>query len=55
VFAITLGHGPDTLQYDGVRGMIARGAEWAATGSVTIPVEEGARDFPIEKSPPIEK
>jgi type 1 glutamine amidotransferase len=49
VFAITLGHGPDTLQYDGVRGMIARGAEWAATGSVTIPVEEGARDFPLEK------
>lgn len=45
VFCISLGHGPDTLQYDGVRGLIARGAEWAATGSVTIPVEEGARAF----------
>jgi type 1 glutamine amidotransferase len=45
VFCITLGHGPDTLQYDGVRGLIARGAEWAASGAVTIPVEEGARAF----------
>jgi type 1 glutamine amidotransferase len=45
VFCISLGHGPDTLQYDGVRGLIARGAEWAATGEVTIPVEEGARAF----------
>ncbi len=45
VFCISLGHGPDTLQYDGVRGLIARGAEWAATGSVTIPVEEGTRAF----------
>jgi type 1 glutamine amidotransferase len=45
VFCISLGHGPDTLQYDGVRGLIARGAEWAATGNVTIPVEDGARAF----------
>jgi type 1 glutamine amidotransferase len=45
VFCISLGHGPDTLQYDGVRGLIARGAEWAATGKVTIPVEEGAKAF----------
>jgi len=45
VFCITLGHGPDTLQYDGVRGLIARGAEWAATGNVTIPVEAGATAF----------
>lgn len=47
VFCISLGHGPDTLQYDGVRGMIARGAEWAATGSVTLPVEEKARAFEV--------
>jgi uncharacterized protein len=46
VFCISLGHGPDTLQYDGVRGLIARGAEWAATGGVTIPVEEGTSAFP---------
>jgi uncharacterized protein len=45
VFCISLGHGPDTLQYDGVRGLIARGAEWAATGAVTIPVEEGTSAF----------
>jgi type 1 glutamine amidotransferase len=45
VFCISLGHGPDTLQYDGVRGLIARGAEWAATGSVTIPVEAGTKAF----------
>ena len=47
VFCISLGHGPDTLQYDGVRGLIARGAEWAASGAVTIPVESGVKDFPI--------
>jgi hypothetical protein len=45
VFSITLGHGPDTLAYAGTRGLIARGAEWAATGAVTIPVEEDAREF----------
>lgn len=45
VFCISLGHGPDTLQYDGTRGLIARGAEWAATGEVTIPVETWVQDF----------
>lgn len=45
VFCVSLGHGPDTLQYDGVRGLIARGAEWAATGAVTIPVEQGVQAF----------
>jgi uncharacterized protein len=45
VFCISLGHGPDTLQYDGVRGLIARGAEWAATGEVTISVEQGVQAF----------
>ncbi|MBL8549010.1 MAG: ThuA domain-containing protein [Hyphomonadaceae bacterium] len=48
VFCISLGHGPDTLQYDGVRGLIARGAEWAASGAVTIPVESGAQAFASE-------
>lgn len=45
VFCISLGHGPDTLQYDGTRGLIARGAEWAATGEVTIPVEKWVQTF----------
>lgn len=45
VFCISLGHGPDTLQYDGVRSLIARGAEWAATGTVTIPLADGAKAF----------
>jgi len=48
VFCISLGHGPDTLQYDGTKGLIARGAEWAATGEVTIPVEKWVQDFPID-------
>lgn len=40
VFAITMGHGPEALQFDGTRGLVVRGAEWAATGEVTIPVEK---------------
>lgn len=52
VFCISLGHGPDTLQYDGVRGLIARGAEWAGSGEVTIPVEGVARDFEIQRTAP---
>jgi type 1 glutamine amidotransferase len=48
VFCISLGHGPDTLQYDGTKGLIARGAEWAATGEVTIPVEKWVQDFASE-------
>lgn len=47
VFSITLGHGPDTLMYDPVRTLIARGAEWAATGKVTLPPFEKAADFPV--------
>lgn len=47
VFCISLGHGPDTLQFDGVRGLIARGAEWAATGDVTIPLEDKVKAFEI--------
>jgi type 1 glutamine amidotransferase len=47
VFCISLGHGPDTLQFDGVRGLIARGAEWAATGVVTVGIEDKVRAFEI--------
>lgn len=44
VFSITLGHGPDTIQYDGFRTLFARGAEWAATGEVTLPALDKAQD-----------
>lgn len=44
VFSITLGHGPDTIQYDGFRTLFARGTEWAATGEVTLPAYEKAID-----------
>lgn len=47
VFSITLGHGPDTLQFDGVRTLINRGTEWAATGKVTIPALDKATGYPI--------
>lgn len=47
VFSITLGHGPDTLQFDGLKTLMARGAEWAATGKVTIPPFDKAADFPL--------
>lgn len=47
VFSITLGHGPDTLMFDGVKTLIARGTEWAATGEVTIPPYDKAAGFDI--------
>ena len=45
VFSITIGHGPDTIQYDGFRTLFARGAEWAATGAVTLPALDKAADY----------
>lgn len=45
VFCIALGHGPDTLLHDGVKSLILRGTQWAATGSVTIPLGAKARAF----------
>ncbi len=47
VFSITLGHGPDTIQYDGVKTLLVRGAEWAASGKVTIPAYDKATDYEI--------
>lgn len=47
VFSITLGHGPDTLAYDGVRTLLMRGTEWAATGEVTIAPYDKAADFEV--------
>jgi hypothetical protein len=45
VYGFTLGHGPDTLQYDAVTSLLVRGAEWAASGAVTIPLKDKVRDF----------
>lgn len=45
VFSITLGHGPDTLMYDGVKSLMMRGTEWAGSGKVTIPPYDKAKDF----------
>lgn len=45
VFSITLGHGPDTLMYDGVKTLMMRGTEWAGSGKVTIPPYDKAADF----------
>lgn len=45
VYCFTLGHGPDTLQHDAVTSLLVRGAEWAASGKVTIPLTDKARDF----------
>lgn len=45
VFSITLGHGPDTLMYDGVKSLLLRGTEWAASGKVTIAPFDKAGEF----------
>lgn len=45
VFACTLGHGPDSLQYDGVASLLTRGTEWAATGKVTVPPRDKAKAY----------
>lgn len=52
VFAFTLGHGPQSLGYDGVTSLLARGTEWAATSKVTLPLLEKARAYlPSEIAP----
>lgn len=40
VFATALGHDADAMKLPGFLTTLARGAEWAATGRVTIPVPE---------------
>ncbi|HAL74004.1 MAG TPA: ThuA domain-containing protein [Clostridiales bacterium] len=37
VFVMTLGHGTDTIKRPGFVALFCRGAEWAATGEVTLP------------------
>jgi uncharacterized protein len=46
VFSITLGHDEVGLAFAGVKTLLERGTEWAATGKVTLPVEDGAEDYP---------
>jgi type 1 glutamine amidotransferase len=45
VLGFALGHGPDTLQYDGVQSLLIRGTEWAASGQVTLGLKEKARAY----------
>jgi uncharacterized protein len=52
VYCISVGHGPDTLQYAGVTTLITRGTEWAASGNVTVPVQDDAKTFPAEDRHP---
>jgi uncharacterized protein len=49
VYCVSLGHGPDTLQYDGVTSLIVRGAEWAASGKVSVPLKDNAKAFAAER------
>jgi type 1 glutamine amidotransferase len=41
VFATCIGHAPKSIGHPGFRALFTRGAEWAATGDVTIPLPEG--------------
>ena len=47
VFCTTLGHDPEAMNGVGFIVTLQRGAEWAATGSVTLPVP---KDFPTADS-----
>ncbi|MFM5931908.1 MAG: ThuA domain-containing protein [Novosphingobium sp.] len=48
VFSITLGHDEVTLHFQPMQSLILRGTEWAATGRVTLPVLEEAKDYPTK-------
>jgi type 1 glutamine amidotransferase len=41
VFSTGLGHGPEAASHPSFRGLFVRGAEWAATGKVSLPLPEG--------------
>jgi type 1 glutamine amidotransferase len=40
VFATALGHDPDAMKLPAFTATLARGAEWAATGAVTLPLPD---------------
>ena len=46
VFSITLGHDEVSLHFAPLQTLLLRGTEWAASGAVTLPVLEEARDYP---------
>jgi type 1 glutamine amidotransferase len=48
VFHTPMGHGVDSVQCAGFQNYLERGTEWAATGTVTLPV---AADFPSTEAP----
>ena len=48
VFSITLGHDEVSLHFQALQTLILRGTEWAATGAVTLPVFEEAKDYPTK-------
>ena len=48
VFSITLGHDEVSLHFQPLQSLILRGTEWAATGKVTLPVLEEAKDYPTK-------
>lgn len=48
VFSMTLGHDEVSLHFQPLQTLLLRGAEWAATGKVTLPVLEEAKDYPVK-------
>ncbi len=48
VFAFSIGHDAQSLRFDAVKTLILRGTEWAASGAVTLPVFEDAKDYPTK-------
>lgn len=48
VFSVTLGHDEVSLHFQPLQTLILRGTEWAATGAVTLPVLEEAKDYPTK-------
>jgi type 1 glutamine amidotransferase len=48
VFSITFGHDEVPLQFAGFKTLMLRGTEWAASGKVTLPVLEDAKDYPTK-------
>ena len=45
VFSITIGHDEVSLHFAPLQTLLLRGTEWAATGKVTLPVPDEARDY----------
>lgn len=48
VFSITLGHDEVSLHFQPLQTLLLRGTEWAATGKVTLPVLEEAKEYPVK-------